>query len=163
MAFAARGPKCKPTIAGPARIAYMPSMSTRRFTTHQGPSNRQLRVGELIRRRLAEVLARAELHDPEVSRTPITVSEVRTSPDLKLATAYVMPLGGENAAAVLKALRRNKAELRHLVAKDLALKYAPDLRFELDQVYDRMDETRRIFADPKVQADLARPGEGDDD
>lgn len=131
-------------------------MSTRRFNQSQGPSNRQLRVGELIRRRLAEVLARAEVHDPELGRHPITVSEVRTTPDLKLATAYVMPLGGEGAAEVLKALRRNKAEIRHLVAKDLALKYAPDLRFELDQVYDRMDETRRIFADPKVRADVDR-------
>lgn len=131
-------------------------MSTRRFNQSQGPSNRQLRVGELIRRRLAEVLARAEVHDPELGRHPITVSEVRTTPDLKLATAYVMPLGGEGAAEVLKALRRSKAEIRHLVAKDLALKYAPDLRFELDQVYDRMDETRRIFADPKVRADVDR-------
>lgn len=150
-------------IAGQARIAYMPCMSTRRFSQSQGPSNRQLRVGELIRRRLAEVLARAEVHDPDVNRHPITVSEVRTSPDLKLATAYVMPLGGEDAAGVLKALRRNKAELRHLVAKDLALKYAPDLRFELDPVYDRIDETRRLFADPKVQADLARPEDGGGD
>lgn len=132
-------------------------MSTRRFTQNQGPSNRQLRVGELIRHRLAEVLTRAEVHDPDLNRVPITVSEVRATPDLRLATAYVMPLGGQGAAEALKALRRNKAEIRHLVAKDLALKYAPDLRFELDTVFDQMDEARRIFADPKVQADVARP------
>lgn len=134
-------------------------MSKRRFTEGQGPSNRQLRVGELIRRRLAEVLGRAEVHDPDLNRHSITVSEVRATPDLKLATAFVMPLGGQGAEAALKALRRNKAELRHLVAKDLALKYAPDLRFQLDGVFDQMDEARRIFADPRVQADIAREDE----
>ena len=139
-------------------------MSTRRFTSDKGPSNRQLRVGELIRRRLAEVLARAEVHDPDLERYPITVSEVRTTPDLKLATAFVMPLGGQGADEVLKALRRHKAEIRHLVAKGLELKYAPDLRFQLDGVYDRMDETRRLFADPKVRADVAQPDDpGQDD
>lgn len=142
-------------------------MSTRRPPAERGPSNRQLRVGELIRRRLAEVLARAEVHDPDLNRHPITVSEVRTTPDLKLATAYVMPLGGQGAEEALKALRRNKAEIRHQVARGLDLKYAPDLRFQLDQVFDRMDETRRLFADPKVQADLAREepegGPGSDD
>jgi ribosome-binding factor A len=142
-------------------------MSTRRPPSDKGhsprgPSNRQLRVGELIRRRLADVLARAEVHDPDLNRYPITVSEVRTTPDLKLATAYVMPLGGQGADEALKALRRHKAEIRHLVARGLELKYAPDLRFQLDQVFDRMDETRRLFADPKVQADVARPP-GDDD
>ena len=139
----------------------MQRMSKRRFTSDQGPSNRQLRVGELIRRRLAEVLARAEVHDPELNRHMITVSEVRATPDLKLATAFVMPLGGVGADEALKALRRNKAELRHLVAKDLALKYAPDLRFQLDGVFDQMDEARRIFADPRVQADIAR-SDGED-
>lgn len=138
-------------------------MSKHRSTGDKGPSNRQLRVGELIRRRLAEVLARAEVHDPDLNRHPITVSEVRTTPDLKLATAYVMPLGGIGTEAALAALRRNKAEIRHLVAKDLALKYAPDLRFQLDAVFDRMDETRRLFADPKVQADVARRDDPGDD
>lgn len=138
-------------------------MSTSRNPKDQGARNRQLRVGEVIRRRLAEVLSRSEVHDPELNRHIITVSEVRTSTDLKLATAYVMPLGGQDADAALKALRRNKAELRHLTGQGLTLKYTPDLRFELDTVFDKMDEARRIFADPKVQADLARPDVDDSD
>lgn len=120
-------------------------------------------MGEVIRRRLAEVLARAEVHDPELNRHSITVSEVRTSTDLKLATAYVMPLGGQGAQEALAALRRNKAELRHLVSRELTLKYAPDLKFVLDSTFDRMDEARRVFSDPRVQADVARVSDDDDD
>lgn len=131
-------------------------MKNRHSNAGSGPSNRQLKVGEVLRRRLAEVLARAEIHDPELNRHSITVSEVRTSPDLRGATAFVMPLGGEGAEAALAALRRNKAEIRHRLVQGLALKYAPDLRFELDGVYDRMDATRRMFDDPKVRADLER-------
>lgn len=137
-------------------------MSKPRPSASKGPSQRQLKVGEVLRRRLAEVLGRAEVHDPELNRHPITVSEVRTSPDLRQATAYVMPLGGQGAEGALAALRRNKAEIRHLVVQGLAMKYAPDLRFELDTVFDRMDEARRIFADPRVQADLARPDDDPD-
>lgn len=148
-------------IAGEGPIPYIPCMSTNRNPKDQGARNRQLRVGEVIRRRLAEVLTRSEVHDPELNRHIITVSEVRTSTDLKLATAYIMPLGGQEADAALLALRRNKAELRHLMGQGLTLKYTPDLRFELDTVFDKMDEARRIFSDPKVQADLARPDEDD--
>jgi ribosome-binding factor A len=138
-------------------------MKSRHSAAGSGPSNRQLKVGEVLRRRLAEILGRAEVHDPDLNRHPITVSEVRTSPDLRKATAYVMPLGGEGAEAALAALRRNKAEIRHQLVQGLALKYAPDLRFELDPVFDRLDRTRELFADPKVQADLARPDDDDDD
>ena len=140
----------------------MGDMCAKRFHTGQGPSQRQLRVAEVIRHRLAEVLARGDVHDPDLSRLSITVSEVATSPDLKHATAYVMPLGGEGAEAALKALRRSKAELRHLVAHGLGLKFAPDLRFELDSTFDRMDDTRRLFADPRVQADVAAQDRDDD-
>lgn len=136
-------------------------MSSKRFSTGSGPSQRQLRVAEVIRHRLAEVLSRGDVHDPDLSHRMITVAEVQTSPDLKHATAFVMPLGGKEPEGALAALRRNKAELRHLVAQDLALKFAPDLRFELDQTFDRLDDTRRLFADPKVQADLAARGDDD--
>ncbi len=111
----------------------------------RGPTQRQLRVGETIRRALADVLARCDVHDPELNRLSITVGEVRTSSDLKLATAYVLPLGGEGKDDVLKLLARNKGELRRLVSKKLALKFAPDLRFQLDETFDRMDETRRML------------------
>jgi len=130
-------------------------MSNRRFPTSSGPSQRQLRVGELLRRTLADVLTRGDVHDPDLNRIPITVSEVRASPDLKIATAYVMPLGGRDQDIALAALRRNKAELRHLVSREMTLKYAPDLRFKLDETFDRMDETRRLLNDETVQRDLA--------
>ncbi|QUS36917.1 30S ribosome-binding factor RbfA [Falsirhodobacter algicola] len=119
-----------------------------------GPSQRQLRVGELIRRVMSDVLNRGEVHDPDLQSTSITVGEVSVSPDLKIATVYVMPLGGGDVAAAIAALARNKGELRHRVAKEMALKYAPDLRFRADETFDRLDETRRLFSDEKVQRDL---------
>lgn len=135
--------------------------------THQGagPSQRQLRVAELIRRTLAEVLARDETHDPDLARVPITVSEVRVSPDLKIATAFIMPLGGQDRDVVLKALARNRAELRHLISRGLTLKYAPDLRFRLDETFDRMDDTRRLLSEDRVRRDIAAPSahSGQDD
>ncbi len=124
--------------------------------TAAGPSQRQLRVGELIRRTLSDVLNRAEIHDPELNAMSITVGEVSCSPDLKVATAYVMPLmGSVPVQDAITALARNKAELRHRIAGALTLKYAPDLRFRADETFDRLDETRRLFADPTVQRDLA--------
>jgi ribosome-binding factor A len=129
-------------------------MAQNRFPRAAGPSQRQLRVGELIRRRLSEVLARGDVHDPDLNSMTITVGEVRTSPDLKVATAYVMPLGGQNRDGALEALRRNKAELRRIVAKALTLKFAPDLRFQLDETFDQMDDTRRLFADERVRRDV---------
>jgi ribosome-binding factor A len=142
-------------------LDYADDMAKGRFNSGKGPTQRQLRVGEVIRRRLSDVLMRADHHDAELSGFSITVSEVRTSPDLKVATAYVMPLGGEGAERVLAALRRNKGELRHLVAQGLELKFAPELRFALDGTFDRMDDARRIFAEPRVQADLAAPDDDD--
>jgi len=128
-----------------------------------GPSQRQLRVGELIRRTLSDVLNRGDIHDPELNRMSITVGEVRLSTDLKVATAYVMPLmGSVPVADAIAALARNKAELRHRIGGELTLKYTPDLRFRPDETYDRLDETRRMFADPAVQRDLAA-GEDDQD
>lgn len=129
----------------------------------RGRSQRQLRVGELIRRRLSEVLARGDVHDAELSAQSITVGEVQVSPDLRVATAYVMPLGGVEVEAALAALRRNRGELRHLVADALATKYTPELRFRVDETFDRLDATRRMFADPKVQQDLAAGPEDDTD
>ncbi len=129
-------------------------MSNNRFQQGSGPSQRQLRVGEVIRHRLSEVLLRGDVHDPDLNRHSITVGEVRTSPDLKVATAYVLPLGGGHADEALAALRRNKGELRHLVAKGLTLKFAPELRFQLDETFDRLDDTRRLFADERVRRDI---------
>ena len=125
----------------------------------RGPSQRQLRVGELIRRTLAEVLNRGDIHDPVLNRMSITVGEVRTSPDLRIATAYVLPLGGEGREEALAALRQNRHELRRVVSKGLALKFSPELRFALDETFDRMDDTRRLLAQDDVRRDLDRDEE----
>ncbi|KEJ90385.1 30S ribosome-binding factor RbfA [Sulfitobacter donghicola] len=124
-----------------------------------GPTQRQLRVGETIRRALSDVLARGDVHDPDLNRMSITVGEVRTSNDLKVATAYVLPLGGIGQDDVLKILARNKYELRRQVAKKLTLKFSPELRFQLDRTFDQMDETRRMLAQDVVRRDADAPDE----
>ena len=133
--------------------------------THEGsgPTQRQLRVGETIRRALSDVLARGDVHDPELNRLSITVGEVRASSDLKIATAFVLPLGGEGREDVLKLLARNKGELRRLLSKKLVLKFAPDLRFQLDETFDRMDDTRRMLAQDVVRRDADAPDSDSDD
>ncbi|MEM1428183.1 MAG: 30S ribosome-binding factor RbfA [Pseudomonadota bacterium] len=138
-------------------------MARSRVSSTTGPTQRQLRVGELIRRTLSDVLARGDVHDPDLTSVSITVGEVRCSPDLKKATVFVLPLGGKGAEAVLVALRRNKAELRRVVSKNMTLKYAPDLHFVIDDTFDRMDETRALFARQDVQRDLAKTGEAEGD
>ena len=121
----------------------------------EGPSQRQLRVGEVVRRALSDALIRGETHEPELDGASITVTEVRLSPDLKIATAYVMPLGGANGPEMVKALARAKGELRRIVSRQTQLKFAPDLRFRLDPVFDSFDETRRLLNDPRVRGDVA--------
>lgn len=118
------------------------------------PSQRQLRVGELIRRTMSELLLRGDLHDPELNAMSITVSEVRVSGDLRVATAFVLPLGGKGKAEAIDALKRNKGELRRAVSKALTLKFAPELRFLIDESFDKMEETRRLLASDHVAQDL---------
>lgn len=132
-----------------------------RGTAPSGPSQRQLRVGELIRRRLSEVLARGEIHDPDLESLPITVGEVAVTPDLKTATAYVLPLGGQGREQMLAALIRNRAEIRRVVARGLQLKFAPELKFALDETFDRLDETRRLFAQERVRRDVEAGDDAD--
>ncbi|GHG83778.1 30S ribosome-binding factor RbfA [Pseudodonghicola xiamenensis] len=129
-------------------------MTKNRFHEGAGPSQRQLRVSELIRRTLAEVLARGDIHDPDLNRMSVTVGEVRISPDLKIATAYVLPLGGKGQEDVVKLLARNKGELRRIIGKKAGLKFTPDLRFQLDETFDQMDETRRMLSQDAVRRDL---------
>ena len=144
----------------------MGRMSKNRTSSGDGPTQRQLRVGELIRRTLSDVLNRAEIHDPDLNRMSITVGEVRCSSDLKVATVYVMPLmGSVKVEEAIAALARNKYELRRHVSAQLTLKYAPDLRFRPDGTFDQLDETRRLFSDERVRRDLDQPDaedEGDD-
>ncbi len=130
----------------------MPVMARKRASST--PSQRQLRVGELIRRALSDMLARGEVHDPDLTRMSITVGEVRTSPDLRVATVPVMPLGGGESEAAIAALARNQGELRRLLGRSITLKFVPELRFVTDATFDILDDTRRLFADEQVQRDL---------
>ncbi|MGB0506573.1 MAG: 30S ribosome-binding factor RbfA [Pikeienuella sp.] len=129
-------------------------MGKRTYDSDDGPGQRQLRVGEVVRRVLADALTRGETHEPDLDGASITVSEVRMSSDLKIATAYVMPLGGANGDLVIKALARAKWELRRAIGKNTKLKFTPDLRFRLDETFDAFDETRRLLNDEQVKRDL---------
>jgi ribosome-binding factor A len=130
-------------------------MAQKRFSTGAGPSQRQLRVGELIRRTLSETLMKHEIHDPDLNRMSITVGEVRVSPDLRIATVYALPLGGQGKDEAIAALKRNNHELRRAVAKNVLLKNVPELRYQIDDTFDRIDETRRLFSDETVKRDVA--------
>ena len=130
--------------------------------TPTGPSQRQQRVAELIRHAIAEVLQRGDIQDAVLNAHVITVPEVRMSPDLKLATAYIMPLGGLNEAPVIAALERNKKALRQEVARRVNLKFAPDLRFLRDATFDEADRIDALLRTDKVRRDLeAQKPDGD--
>ena len=122
----------------------------------KAPSQRQLRVGELVRHALAEILQRGGVHDPALEATVVTVPEVRMTPDLRLATAYVMPLGGKGSDEVLVALERNKKYLRGEVAHRVKnLRYSPDLRFRLDTSFAEGERVDALLRSPAVRRDIA--------
>lgn len=138
-------------------------MAKKSSSRGSGPSQRQLRVGELIRRALSEILQRGDVHDPDLNRLSITVGEVRVTPDLRVATVYALPLGGEGKDEIIGLLAKNKWELRNFINKKLALKHSPDLRFRLDETFDRMDETRRLLSQDDVLRDLQVPDDAPED
>jgi ribosome-binding factor A len=119
-----------------------------------GGSQRQLRVGETVRHAIAEILSQGHVHDPVLEGHLITVPEVRMSPDLKLATIYVMPLGGRDTADVIEALDHNKKFLRGEIARRVNLKFAPDLRFRADDRFDEAERIEKLLRTPAVQRDL---------
>lgn len=127
-----------------------------------GPSQRQLRAGELIRHALVEVLREAEIHDEAMQGVSVTVTEVRLSPDLRHATCFVEPLGGGQAAEVVKALNRHSKFLRGSLGRHIELKFTPDLRFIHDESFEEAARMERLFLDPKVQRDLHSGQSGDD-
>jgi ribosome-binding factor A len=129
-------------------------MSKRHSGKTTGPSQRQLRVGELVRHALAEMLARGEIHDEVLASHVLTIPEVRMSPDLRLATIFVMPLGGKGIEAVLAALEANKRYIRGEVARAVNLKFAPEVRFRADQTFDEALRIDRLLASDKVRQDL---------
>jgi len=133
----------------------------REHGTSQMPSQRQLRVGELVRHALADMLTRAAVHDPVIQNHLITVPEVRMTADLQLATIYVVPLGGRDADAVLAALERNKRFLRREIARRINLKFAPDIRFRIDERFDEADRIEKLLRTPAVQRDIDNKPEDD--
>ncbi len=132
----------------------MTDMAKRSNRDGKAPTQRMLRVGEMIRRTLSDILQRGDLHDDELAHMSITVGEVRMTSDLRIATAFVLPLGGQGKEEALAALRRNKHEVRHLVVKGGSMKFAPELRFEIDGTFDQMDATRALLAEDHVRKDL---------
>ena len=140
-------------MCGPAVLqALVEDTMTRRRS--KAPSKRQLRVGEEIRHALAAVLTRGEFRDPELQNLSITVTEVRLSPDLRNATAYVMPLGGGDIGEVIAALNENRKYIRGEVARAVALKFAPDVRFRADQSFDEAMRIDELLNSPKVRQDI---------
>lgn len=124
------------------------------------PSQRQLRVGELVRHELSTLFSRGDLHDPSLAGRIITVPEVRMSPDLKTATAFIMPLGGASEQDVVSALNRQKKRLRGLLTGKLDLKFMPDLKFQLDHSFDESGKIDALLRSPNVARDL---GDGPDE
>jgi ribosome-binding factor A len=120
-----------------------------------GGSQRQLRVGELVRHEFADMLARGEIHDPIIEAHMITVPEVRMTADLRLATVYIMPLGGRDEKKVLDALERNKRYVRGEIARRVNLKFAPEIRFRIDERFDEAERIEKLLRTPVVQRDLA--------
>ena len=127
-----------------------------------GPNQRMLRVGELVRHALAGVFARGEIDDPLLEGKVITVPEVRMAPDLKLANAYVMPLGGEGAEEIVAALNRHHKFIRGRISPELNLKFAPDLRFFVDTTFDEFGKIDAILRSDRVQRDLQQDSDNDE-
>lgn len=124
-----------------------------------GPSQRMLRVGELVRHALAGVFARGEVDDPALAGAIITVPEVRMSNDLKLASSYVMPLGGERAEEIVEALNRHRRFIRGLLAPELGLKFAPEVKFFVDNTFDEFGRIDALLRTDRVQRDLHKDDE----
>ena len=129
-------------------------MSRAHHSNSGEPSQRMLRVAELIRHSMAELLARGDMLDPVLEAHVVTVPRVRMSPDLKLATIFVMPLGGQDTAEVIAALDRNKKFLRGEMSRRVNLKFAPDIRFRIDESFENAAKIDALLNSPKVRGDL---------
>ncbi len=127
---------------------------TNRFSSKKGPSQRQLRAGELIRHSLAEILQREGLRDPALAGVSVTISEVRVSPDLKQARIYAIPLGGGDVAATIAALNRTSPFLRGLLGKKIQLKFTPALTFMEDETFAEAQKIDTLLSRPEVARDL---------
>ena len=125
----------------------------------RGPSQRQLRAGELVRHALVEIMREEDLDDPALSGAPVTITEVRVSPDLRHAVCFIQPLGGENAPEVVAAMNRASKFFRGRLGRMIELRATPELKFLHDETFDAADQMSRLFDDPKVRQDLDAPEE----
>ena len=149
-----RGPSLRMTL-----VEKMPRHHQRDQSA--GASQRQLRVGELIRHELAALLSRGDIHDPVIETHMITVPEVRMSPDLRLATIYIMPLGGRDVNEVIEALDRNKKFVRGEIARRVNLKFAPEIRFRIDERFEEAERIEKLLRTPQVRRDLAHENDNE--
>jgi ribosome-binding factor A len=131
-------------------------MTRRKSNQARGPSQRQLRVGELIRHKLAEMLARGEIYDDVLASHVVTISEVRMSTDLRLATAYVMPLGGKAIKPVLEALDKHRKFIRGEIAQAVDLRVAPEVRFREDETFEEVNRIDQLLHSDKVRRDVEK-------
>lgn len=122
----------------------------------KGPTQRMLRVGEMVRHKLSELLSRGDVHDDVLAAHVITISEVRMSPDLRLATAYIMPLGGKGAEVVIPALDRHRKYIRGEIARSLDLRSAPDVRFRFDDTFDEVSRIDALLHSERVRRDVEK-------
>ena len=136
-------------------------MSRSHHSSGAAPSQRMLRVAELIRHAMAQMLSRGDINDPVLEKHVVTVSRVKMSPDLKLATVYVMPLGGKDEPEVIAALDRHRKFLRGEIAHEVNLKFAPDVRFRIDDSFDNVSRIDAILASDRVRRDLEAKDEDD--
>jgi ribosome-binding factor A len=129
----------------------------------QGPSQRQLRVGEMLRHALADVLRENDIRDPELEGVSVTITQVKPSPDMRYATVYCEPLGGQNAKQIVAALNRHKGFLRGEMGHRIAIKFTPDLRFVEDESFAEAQKIETILKSPEVQRDLSSSSDDDQD
>ena len=128
-----------------------------------GPSQRQLRVGEMLRHALAQILARADIRDPDLEGVSVTITQVKPSPDMRYATVYCEPLGGKNAKEIVAALNRHKGFLRGEMGHMISTKFTPDLRFVEDESFAEAEKIENILKSERVSRDLAAPDGADDE
>lgn len=137
--------------------------SLRREGGQQGPTQRQLRVGEMLRHALAEILRENDIRDPELEGVSVTITQVKPSPDMRYATVYCEPLGGQNAKQIVAALNRHKGFLRGEMGHRIATKFTPDLRFVEDESFAEAQKIETILKSPEVQRDLSAPDDEEED
>ena len=137
-------------------------IASRHARREMGPTQRQLRVGEMLRHALAQILNRADIHDPDLDGVSVTITQVKPSPDMRYATVYCAPLGGQNTDRIIAALNRHKGFMRGEMGHMISTKFTPDLRFVEDQSFAEAEKIENLLKSPLVQRDLVASEEDDE-